>query len=319
MAYGFAGHIGLAKETTWGSATAVSSGDYAEALSEAISMEIERFSYKAIIGSMGEPDEATGLFRISGSIRSSAHPGQMLPILKSAMQSVVTTSLTGPLYQHRFITTSGGGDFSSDCPNQSYTIEVFRDVTSSVQYAGMVCNALAFTFEQGAVMMESTWIGRSQAVIAKTIPTFVSTPGKPFTFDTVSLSLGGAATALIESLTVRVNNNLEAFGALNLSQYVAKVRRNNHQMVEINGTLDFSNLAEYLNFVNLTEQQLRVNVTKANSFALLVDVPRMVYTAFPTGTPGRERLTVDFTGKGYVHPGSLNAIAITLTTVSSLK
>jgi hypothetical protein len=318
MSYGFAGHIGFARETTWGSATAVASGDYIEALSENISVDIERFGYKAIIGSMGEPDDATGLFRVAGTIRASAHPMQMLPFLKSCLHSVTTTSLSGPLYQHAFITTSGGADFSSDCPVQPYTIEVFRDVTSSMQYAGCVVNALAFTFQQGAVMLEASILGRSAASIAKTTPTFVSSPSKPFTFDTVSLSIGGAGTALIETLTVRVNNNLEAFGALNLSQYVAKVRRNNHQMVEVNGTLDFASLAEYYKFLNQTEQQLRVNVTRAASFSLLVDVPRLVYTAFPTGIPGRERLTVDFTGKGFVVTNS-NAIGITLTTVSSLK
>lgn len=319
MAYGFAGHIGFAKETNWGSGTAVASGDYLEALSEDISVDIGRFSYKAIIASLGEPDDATGLYRVAGSIRASAHPGQILPILKSALHSVVTTSLTGPLYQHKFITTSGGQDFSADCPTQPYTIEVFRDVASSMQYTGCIVNALTFTFGEGAVMIESTWVGRGAASIAKTTPTFCSTPGKPFTFDTVSLGLGGAGTALIETLTVKVNNNMEGLGALNLSNAIAKIRRNNHQMVEVTGTLDFNSLTEYYNFLNQTEQRMTVNVTKAASFAMLVDIPRLVYTAFPTGIPGRERLLINFTGKGFVHPGSLNSIAITLTTANSLK
>ena len=319
MAYGFAGHIGFAKETGWGSGTVVASGDYLEALSEDISVEIGRFGYKAIIASLGEPDDATGLYRVAGTIRASAHPGQILPILKSGLHSVTTTSLTGPLYQHKFITTSGGADFSTECPTQPYTIEVFRDVASSMQYSGCVVNALSFVFGEGAVMIESTWIGRGAVSIAKTTPTFVSTPGKPFTFDTVSLGLGGAGTALIETLTVKVNNNLEGLGALNLSNAIAKIRRNNHQMVEVSGTLDFNSLAEYYNFLNQTEQRMTVNVTKAASFAMLIDIPRLVYTAFPTGIPGRERLVISFTGKGFVHPGSLNSIAITLTTANSLK
>jgi hypothetical protein len=318
-AYGFAGHIGFAKETTWGSGTNVASGDFLEAMSEDLSVEIERFGYKQIIASMGEPDDATGLYRVAGTIRASAHPGQMLPILKSALHSVITTSLTGPLYTHKFITTSGGADFSADCPTQPYTIEVFRDVGSSMQYAGCVCNALALTFGEGAVMMESTWVGRRANQIAKSTATFVSSPGKPFTFDTVSLSVGGSGTALIETMTVRVNNNLEGFGALNLSNVIAKVRRNNHQMVEVSGTIDFTDLSEYQKFLDQTEQRVFVHATKAASFSLMVDIPRLVYTAFPTGIPGRERLTASFTGKGFVHPGSLNSIAITLTTVSSLK
>lgn len=318
--YGFSGHIGYAKETGWGSGTVVASGDYIEALSEDVQLSIERFGYKAIIGSLAEPDDATGIFRVQGGIRFAANPVWMLPFLKSCLHSVVTTSTTGPLYAHAFQTTSGGADFSTEVPNQPYSFEVFRDVGTSMRYTGCLVNALSFEYSpNGPVMCEAQLIGKDAEAIAKTTPTFITSPAKPFNFDTVSLSLGGAGTALIEALTVSINNNLEGIAALNLSNRIAKIRRNNHQMVEISGTLDFINNTEYEKFVQQTEQRMVVHVTRASSFALTLDMPRVVYTAFPVGIPGRERITVDFAGKAFVHQGSGLALKATLTSVQSLK
>ena len=319
MGYGFNGFIGLGKETGWGSG--VAAVEYIEALSESVEVTMERFGYKAMIASMGEPDDAVGLVRVAGSIRMAAHPGNLHQLLRGCLHSFDMTSTTGPLMSYALVTTSGGADFSTECPITPYSVEVFRDVTSSMRYAGCVFDSLSFNFnQQGPVMVDAALIGRSFAQIAKTTPVFPNSPSpKPFTFDTVSLSIGGAGTALIESLTVQIQNNLTGFGALNLSPYIAKVRRNNHQMVNVTGTLDFTNHDEFMKFVNQTEQRLVINATKTPSNNLTIDIPRMVYTAFPLGVPGRERLTVNFTGKGFVHPGSQNAIKVTLTTPTSLR
>lgn len=317
FAYGFAGHIGLARETNWGSGVAAT--HYIEGLSEDLTLDIDRFSYKAIIGSLSEPDDATGLYRVAGSMQFAAHPVPIGHFLKGVLHSYTQTNVVcGQLYTHVFVTTSGGADFSSEVPIQPYTFEIFRDVTSSQRYTGCLINELTFTMEpNGPVMCEATIVGRGGDVIAKTTPTFPTSPLKPFAFDTISLSVGGAGTALIESLNLSINNNLEGFGALNLSRYVAKIRRNNHQMVNISGTIDFTNVTEYLNFINQTEQQFTISMTKASSFQLIFDIPRVVYTAYPTGIPGRERILTSFEGKGFVHQGSLNAIKVTLTNQQS--
>lgn len=316
MAYGFAGHIGIAKEATWGSGVAAT--DYMEALSEDLSREIERFSHKAIIGSLAEPDDTPGQRRTAGSIRMAAHPVSIGWLLKGALNTKSVTSIVAGLYRNDFFTTAGGTDFSADVPIQPFSVEVFRDVTSSVRYTGCVINTLDIEIANGAaVMCNAAFIGRGHEVITKTTPTFPGSPSKPFAFDTVSLSIGGAATALIETMTVQINNNLQGLGALNLSTDIAKVRRTDHQMINVNGTLDFSDMTEYLKFINQTEQALKVSMTKADSFSMIIDIPRLVYTAFPLGIPGKERITVNFTGKGFYHAGSGNAIKISLTTTTS--
>jgi hypothetical protein len=316
MGYGFEGHIGLGKETTWGSAAAIT--DYVEALSENVALTIERFTHKNIIGTLAEPDDTAGLRRVAGGITFAAHPVAVGYFLNSALSNFGATEVTsGILYSTLFKT--GSGDFSSASPVVPYTFEIYRGVTSSQQYTGCVVNALNITFNSnGAVMCEAQMLGRGHtAAMSRSTPTFPGSPSKPFTFDTCSLSLGGAANVNIETLTIGINNNLEGISALNLTTDIAKVRRNNHQMVNVSGVLDFADNTEYLNFVNQTEQRLAVSVTKASSFKMVVDIPRMVYTTFPLAIPGKERLTIGFEGKGFYSTGSGTAIAVTLTTVKS--
>ena len=317
MSYGFAGHIGLAREANWGSGQVVT--DYLEALSEDFTLSIERFQHKAIIGTMGEPDDTPGLKRVEGNIRFAAQPQALGHFLKGTLHTASCTGIaSGVLMLNDFFTTVGGNDFSSDVPLQPWTFEIHRDVTTSFRYTGVQMDSLTFNVENNAALMcEARMIGRAAEVCSKTVPTFPSTPSKPFAFDTCSLSLGGSGTALIETMTIEINNNLQGLGAMNLSQYIAKVRRNDHQMVTLRATMDFASAAEYYKFVNQTEQPMTLSWTKANSFQLVISMPRVVYTAFPLGIPGKERITVNMEGKAFVHTGSGHAIKVSLTTINS--
>ena len=318
MSYGFAGYIGLGREATWGSAQAANV--FIEALNENVSVTIDRFDFKNIIATLAEPDDQAGVHRIGGSLAFAAHPEVIGPFLQSTFNlSTITEVLSGSLYTHDYTQpTDSGSAFSDESPSVPYTFEIFRDVSTCVAYAGGLVSALSFNFAPNQdVRCNATIVGRSAAPAAKQTPTFPGSPAKPFTFDTVSLQLGAGATTDIENLTVSIENQYEGIPVLNNSQYVGKVRRTGHQMVNISGTIDFVNMNEYDNFIAQTEQQMVVHATKANSFALTLDVPRMVFTGFPLGIPGKDRITVDFDAKGFYHSGSGTGIGITLTTQSS--
>lgn len=317
MGYGFAGYFGWARETTWGSAT--NATRFIEILNEDVHQEIERFDYKNVIGTLATPDDKAGVRRVIGSVAFAGNPEALGPALMSVFNTVVTTSLAATLHRHVYKQpTSSNSAFSSTSPSVPYTLEIFRDVNTTMQYAGAVVSNLSLNFAPNQDVRASIGIiGRSERSAAYQTPTFPGSPTIPFTFDTVSLSLAGAANTKIENLTVTIDNQYEGIPALDLSTWISKIRRTGHQTVMINGTLDFSDTAEYNDFIAQTERQLVVSATLANSFSLVVDVPRMVYTSFPLGIGGKERLTVDFEGKGFYHTGSGTGIAVTLTTVSS--
>lgn len=318
MAYGFSGYIGLKRETTWGSAQAANT--FVEALNEDVHLEIERFPYKNIVGTMAEPDEIGGVNRVTGSISFPVHPFNVGFFLMSAFNTVTTSVVAvAALYYHKFTSpTTSNSEFSSTSPSVPYTLEIFRDVTTATQYAGCLVSALSFNFAPNQeVRATAQIVGRSTRYAAAQTPTFPGSPGKPFTFDTVSLSLGGSANTKIENLNISIENQYEGIPALDMSSVISKIRRTGPQMVNITGTLDFSSHTEYDDFINQSETNITVSATKANSFQLQIACPRIAYTAFPLGMPGKDRLTVDFTAKAYYHSSSGTAISVAVTTTQS--
>src|SRR5258708_1446664 len=314
-AQGGLGYFGLAKEATWG--TAVAATDYAEILRESVSANFDRFAFKNIIFGLNEPDDSAGVLRIQGDVITAAHPVAMGHMLKAAMNTVSgSTVLSGFLYTTRFVTTKS--EFAQGVASQPYTLELHRDVGSASQVAGAVCHqlALALTPNQD-LRMTAGWIGKSVLLKAPGAPAFPSSPTYPFMFDTASFQIGGAATARLEALTVTINNGLEGIAALNNTNQVARIRRRNLQEVRVAGTIDWEDVTEYLDFINQTERAMVLSLTKASSFQFVIDMPRVVYSAFPQDNTGRERQTVQFAGMARYLPASLVAIDMRLTTTKS--
>jgi hypothetical protein len=313
-AQGALGYFGLAKETTWG--TAVAATDYAEILRENVSANFDRFAFKNVIFGLNEPDDSAGVLRIQGDVIMAAHPVAMGHLLKAAMNTVSGSVVGGGLFTTRFITTKS--EFAQGVASQPYTLELHRDVGSAFQVAGAVCHqlALALTPNQD-LRMTAGFIGKSVLLKAAGTPTFPSSSTYPFMFDTASFQIGGAATARLEALTVTINNGLEGIPALNNSNQVARIRRRNLQEVRVAGTLNWEDATEYLDFVNQTERAMVLSLTKASSFQFVIDMPRVVYSAFPQDNTGRERQTVQFAGMARYLPASAVAIDMRLTTTKS--
>lgn len=314
-AEGFLGYVGIGKESTWG--TPVAASDYFEAMSESLSETIDRFPTRNIVGGFYEPDDYAGARRSGGDLVMFGHPVSIGHLLKATMNTVSgSVVLSGSLFTSRFISTKS--EFADGVPAQPYTLEMGRDVGSAHQFAGCLLNRLQLSLTPNQdLRVNANWIAKSGTLIARTTPTFPGSPVDPFGFDTASISIGGSATARVEALQVTVNNNLNGILALNASNTLARVRRTAPQEVRISGTLDFIDVAEFLDFKNQTERQFRINVTKANSFNLLIDAPRFVYTTFPVGQPGRDRLTVGFDGMAKYSTTSGVAIDFGLTTTKS--
>lgn len=312
---GFNGYIGLGKETTWG--TAVAPTDYIEAMSENLSLSLDRYDIKNIIGQFNEPDDVAGMRRVAGDIAFAGHPIPLGYALKAAMNTVSgSTVLSGFLYTTRFVTTKS--EFAAGVPSQPYTLEVFRDVTSAHRYQGCVLDKLTLAAAPNQdLRIVTSWIGQDGLLNARSTPTFPSSPTFPFAFDTCSIAIGGAGNARVEAIQIAVNNQLAGIPALNVTNKIARLYRKGPQLVDIRGTLDFADYTEYLDFVNQTERALTLSFTQSASFQLIIVAPRFVYTAYPQQTPGRDRLTVQFEGNARYLASSLVAIDFQLTNTKS--
>lgn len=315
QAQGHLGFFGLGKESAWGTAVAVT--DYAELMSENLSTNIDRFPTRNIIGGFYEPDDYAGARRVAGSIVHAAHPVTLGHLLKAVFNSSsVSVVQSGALWTNNF--TGVKSEFADGVPRQPYTLEVNRNVTSSHRYAGALCTKLALALAPNQdLRVTAEWLAQARTLLAATTPTFPASSSNPFTFETASISMAGAGNARFEAFNLSVDNGLEGILALNNSNVIARIRARELQIIRISGTLDFTDVTEEQDFINQTERAFSVSLTRADSFQLIISVPRFVYTAFPTGIPGRGRLTVGFEGMARYLASSLAAIGIQLTTTKS--
>lgn len=314
-AQGHVGYFGLAKETTWG--TAVAATDYAELMSENLNTTIDRFPTRNIFNGFYEPDDYAGARRSAGGIVLAANPVPLGHLLKAIFNSISqSVVLSGSLWNLHFTGTKS--EFADGVPRQPYTLEVNRNVTSSHRYVGALANKLTLALAPNQDLRATVeWLAKSRTLIAGSTPTFPGSPTDPFTFDTTSIRLGGSATARIEAFTLTVDNQLEGIMALNNSNEIARIRNSAPQMIRVSGTMDFIDVAEQEDFINQTERALQISMTRGQSFQLIMDIPRMVYTAFPTAMSGRGRITAAFEGTARYLASSLAAIGVRLTTTKS--
>lgn len=317
MAYGFQGFVALGKQSAWGTPTAP--GAFYELLSESLVQTRDRFDVRNLVGRVTEPDDVAGLVRIEGELVGPAHPVSVGHFINAAMgqgSKAITVVLSGFLWRLDWMPSPS--DFSSLAPLPPYTLEVFRDVTSSHRYADAVATRIQFAVQPNQDLRTTLGlIAKTTSVIARSSPTFPGSPTDPFTFDTASISIAGAASELVEGWTLTVDNQLEGVPVLNSSTEIHRVRRRGPVQVRLAGTIGFETLTEYKNFIDQTEQAIIARFFRAQSFQVIFDLPRVVWSEFPPAAGGRERITAAFTGIARHHVGSGTPLQIRLTTTDS--
>ena len=194
-----------------------------------------------------------------------------------------------------------------------------RNISSgSHRYAGALINRLTMALAPNQdLRVTAEWLTKTRSMVAATTPTFPGSSTDPFTFDTASVQIAGAANARLEAFQMVIDNQLEGILTLNNTNEIARIRTQGPQLIKISGTLDFADNAEERDFIDQTERAMIITLTRAQSFALLLEVPRFVYDTFPVGIPGRGRLTTGFTGTARYLASSLAAVRVQLTSTKS--
>lgn len=311
--YGFAGHLGLGHEATH--ATLVARSEFVEILSESITKGINRFERANAFGTFFEPDDAAGLRTVEGDVVFAANAEAMGTWLAAGF-GVASTVAIGASTLLTTIFTVRDGDLDNNRPLDSYTIEVNRpDVTSVFIYTGVVVGKLAFSIEpDGPLQITASVVGKGGDVGSATTPVFPSSPADPFTFDQASISWGGAASTVFKSLAIDFDQQIEADPRLTADEDAgAFIKHSGPPMARVTATLAFEDLDDFARFRDQTDNVLEMHISKANSFSVLFELPRVRWTSYGPAISGRERITVEAEGRAFYHVGSGAAIQITLT------
>jgi hypothetical protein len=250
---------------------------------------------------------------IEGEIAMEAHPIAIGPFLKGWF-GVDSIGFVSSCYQHRFFPTAA--EFTPEkCAVPPMTIEVYRDSGSAYLYYDCVVNQLVLEIAQGALIKSTaSIIGAQFAWSAKATPSFPA--GSYWSWDVVSVSLGGAAIDYISNMTITLNNNIEGKAYLDMKKYNSRLLRSDFRTIELSGTMLLSSDTQQRIWRAGTQQRLVVTATQPNTIMgahvqLEIDIPQLRWTAVPAGLQ-QGLLEVSFEGKGKYDATSSYAGQITL-------
>lgn len=309
------GHIGLAKETDWG--TPVAATKYLPFVSESLSLAIEQLVSAAQKSIIDEPASYPGLKTIAGDIVLEVDPVTIGHLLQSALDDPTSALYdSGPLaYEHLFEPRQD--DFSAVCPVVPYTLEIYRDKGDAFQYAGGVVNTLNLSFGTGEKILRATAgiIAKSYLGITKTSPSYATV--NPFTWEQAVIKIATVANNDLESFNFTLDNHLVGIPTLNNTSLISRIYRDGARNVDIAMTVDFVDQTQFGIFEAQTEQAFEITLTGAvietgHNYSLIIDIPKLRYTAYPINISGAGRITSSVSGKAKYDAASGYAIKISL-------
>lgn len=309
MAYGQEGHIGISFQQSMGTAY-VSSVDYFSFISESLTEKIEDLISESLSARLDEPDAYEGMHGIEGDIVMEVHPATVGKLLKAWCGQSSMTGYSGSCYTHQFIPRASDWE-DERAALQPMTIEIYRDTGSAYQYFDCLANQLTLEIAQGSLFKCTLGvIGAQFAWMDKSTPSYDS--GSFFSWDVVSVSLGGSGIDYVADLSIVCNNNLEGKAYLDLKKYPSRILRTGFRTVEISGTMLLVGDTEARNYANRTLQELIITATDPatvmdghNTFK--IDIPKMRYTAFPANIGGTGLIEVGFSAKATYDTASWDA------------
>ena len=299
MGYGANGHLGIGFQSSYGTAM-TTSYHWFPLISETLNETIPELVSEAMRSRMEEGESFQGFHEIAGDVVVEAHPILIGKLLKAWCHTTsYTPALVASHYTHTFMPAPGDwGDLAAVAP---MTIEVYRDAGSAHQYYDMCLNTLALEIAHGSIIKATAgFIGGKFAKAAKKSPSYLT--GSEFTWDQASIQIGEAAVDELSTMTITLNNNLEAKGTLDGTKLPNRIKRAGFRTIEIAGTMLFINDTEFDIYRNQTRQEFIITVTgqavsSGYNASLEIDLPSVIYTAFPPNIAGPGLIESSLTGK----------------------
>lgn len=318
--FGIKAIIGLAAQNSYGTAPSVSSYMFLPILSESLDPDLPPLYPNDMTGVIEEAHEVEqGASRIGGDVVLNAGPITLGQLLKAAIGDP-TTTIQGSSQQHVFVPRSG--DFDIFAGQRPFAIfKSWSGVNTAEIYANMALNTLELSVAAGELLkLKGGFVGGTPSDAAPQVPTFPA--GRRIPWDVASVQVGSgtgmAAHPEIKSMTITIDNAIEAQHTLGGSLFPTRLARTGFRKLKIAGTMIFDSRLEFDAFQAQTERIfiatfVSKDIIMTNTRNILrLDAPSMRYTEFkkPTGGPGR--VEVQFNADAVYNAGSGHAFKATL-------
>jgi hypothetical protein len=306
---GISGQLGLAAETTWG--TAVTVTRFYELLSESVGYEIARIESDGIRADqrvIRSDDWTPGTKRVSGSVELELTTKNMALLFKHALGTAAAPTGSNP-YTH--VLTPGsltglGLTVQVGRPSSDGTVQPFT--FNGCKVSGW---ELGFEIDQ-TTRLTLDLVGKDQTTGTALATASYTSSNDLLAFTHGAITIAGSSVK-VKSGTVSGENPLDTdrifLGDTTVSEPLENGRRN----YSFDLTCEFESLTAMNRFVNGTEAALSLAFTRGSYSVTLAGNVR-----FDTGTPalgGMEILEQPLTGK-FVATGA-DSTALTVTVVSA--
>jgi len=305
------GYIGIAKETTWG--TAVEPSTFLEFVSESITKSINPIVSSANINTRFKKDIYQGSIDISGGFSIEVNPDNIGLLIGATLGSESTAQVdTTTAYDHTF--TPAG--IATALP--SLTIEVGRAI-KQMRYSGCMVNSMKLSAAVNSILTaEFDILGKNEDdTVSAATPSYSSK--KPYVYHWGTIKIDTTTVAYVKSFEFSYSNNLFADGyALDGNQTRAILYK---QGAEITGTMDLEfttdSYIERTAYLDNTDKALQLVFTSTETiesgyyYTITIDMPHVKYTKADANIGGPDAIpfSVDFEA---VQP-SISTAAITIT------
>jgi hypothetical protein len=318
MGYGTNAVVGLSFQNSYGTASGVGSLMYIPFVSENIGLEIPDLIPESKTGHFNEPDSEGGPRTVSGDLSFEPRPVELGLMLKAVFGAAASVVNSGGIYTHVFKPRTS--DWDDSAANQPMTI--YKDLATTSDaffHRDLVGSALELSIANGELLKgRVSFVGGTEGTVATQTASYHG--GRYFSWDTTSVSLGGAGNADVEQLTILIDEQLEAMHTLNNSKYPSSVKRGgSKRTVSISGTIKFPNNTEYNAFTAQSDRGFILNFRGPTEIQsgyydeLMLKCGRMLYTQFKPSAEGDGEISVAFNGKLQYNASSGTAVYVSLT------
>lgn len=311
-------------QNSFGSTAAGAGGGYFPLIEESITLDIADLVSANMRGVFDEGPSYNGLQNIGGDLVSDVNirtTGVFCRMLCGSATAVTSGSLKTYTWK------PAQSDFDDYCANPPlYIIKDMKagaTITSEAFHAYNMCaSKLQFEVANGEFLKSTISLVGGRFFFGTEVAASYSTDSL-YTWDQASVSIGGTAITNLKSLSITIDDKVEAVFTMNNNKYPSRMKRNGSRTIDVNGSLIFTNNSEWLEFQNSTERQFiaffksGVEVQSGYPESIKFDIPSFRYTAYPVNVSGPNEVEVSFSGKAKYNSGSATAIAITLTTTAA--
>lgn len=311
--YGMDAGIGICFQTSFGTANTASM-HWLEPVGESVDLKKAQIERKGMFGVYDAGANQEGMNTVEGDVTIEAKALPLGAVLSAVMNRTTVTS--SGVYTHTFKPrTTDWDDYSAERPFTYH--KHLGDAGSAHLYSDLNGNTLELNIANGELLTAKLGVtGGTYSQVAEVAASYPT--GDALAWNISSASLNGSGRDTFRSLTVTLNNNLEAKHVLRSSKYPIRVRRGGMRSVEVSGTILFESQTDMQTFISQTEQRFFLTLKSATEIqsgyfeSLTIDIPSLRFTEFPVAVGGPGELEIGFKAAGKYNTGSATALAVTL-------